>query len=224
MPGFWYVSSLVLATAVSAGLLLSDYWLYHYLTPNYMLWNLCLAWIPFVLVLWLLRILRRRAWSSWEGLCATAVWLAFLPNSFYMISDFIHLADITNPDQLLFSAVMFTSFIYTGVLLGLTSLYLVHEELRRRLASFKAAACVVAILAICSLAIYVGRDLRWNTWDILVDPAGVLFDVSSRLLQPSQYGTALQVILPFFVLLLGMYTAFWQGVGRLKERVFLRRH
>ena len=62
------------------------------------------------------------------------------------------------------------------------------------------------------MAIYIGRDLRWNSWDVVADPAGVLFDLSSRLLHPGQYGPMLAVILPFFVLLCSLYGVAWFGI------------
>jgi uncharacterized membrane protein len=210
VSGGGYVGSLVLATVVSGGLLLGDSLLYHDLVPTYMLWNLFLAWVPFGLACWLMRILDRKRWSSWEGLLVSVAWLAFLPNSFYMITDFIHLAEVSDPNQLLYSAIMFASFIYTGVVLGLSSLYMVHAALRRRFSGHAAIATVGAVLLVCSLAIYVGRDLRWNTWDLLVDPAGVLFDLSTRLLHPAQYGSVLVVVIPFFILLSTLYTVIWQ--------------
>jgi uncharacterized membrane protein len=139
------------------------------------------------------------------------VWLAFLPNSFYMISDFIHLSEITTPAQLLFSAVMFMAFIATGTLLGVSSVYMVHRELDRRVRARTAYGIIAAILFVCSIAIYIGRDLRWNTWDLLVDPAGMLFDVSMRLIHPVNYGSIVAVAMPFFVLLAALYAFGWQA-------------
>jgi uncharacterized membrane protein len=107
---------------------------------------------------------------------------------------------------------MFASFVVTGLLLGFTSLYLVHRELLQRLPTNWAGGYVTAILFLCSVAIYIGRDLRWNSWDVLVSPAGMLFDLSDRLLHPSEYGSMLSVSLSFFVLLGGMYLVAWRLV------------
>jgi uncharacterized membrane protein len=209
-PGVQYVLALCAATLVSMGLLLAGYISGQGPGDAYLAWNLFLAWLPFGLSLWLMRVLGRKAWSSWEGLAVSGVWLAFLPNSFYMVSDFIHLPE-AGASNALFNAVLFTSFIFTGLALGVGSLYLVHTELRRRLTSRGAGAWIAAILLVCSVAIYIGRDLRWNTWDVLFDPAGLLFDLSSRLLHPSAYLPMLAVVAPFFVLLASLYTIVWQG-------------
>ncbi|MDB5168756.1 MAG: hypothetical protein JWO41_112 [Candidatus Saccharibacteria bacterium] len=191
-------------------------WRNHSFEYSYFLWNLFLAWIPFGLTFWLVRILKKQLWSSWPALVASFLWLVFLPNSFYMISDFIHLQNVSRVD-ILYDAVMFTSFIYTGVLLGMSSLYLIHLELKKRMPPRQAGYWIGLTLFICSFAIYVGRDLRWNSWDILTNPGGLLFDVSDRLLHPSAYPQMLVTILTFFALLGSMYTMFWTGAALLRS-------
>jgi len=160
-------------------------------------------------------VLRHKLWSSWEGLTYSVLWLLFLPNSFYMISDFIHLEDVQRVD-ILYDTLMFTSFIYTGVILGFSSLYLIHLQLRRRLDARQAALWIAATLGICSAAIYVGRDLRWNSWDVITNPGGLLFDVSERLQHLTSYPKMLLTVVTFFVLLTSMYWVMWRGALLLK--------
>lgn len=188
----------------------------HSLTFSYLPWNLFLAWIPFVASLLLIRVLRTSAWASWQSLTLTVIWLLFLPNSFYMISDFIHLQDVGRVD-VLFDAVMFTAFIYTSVLLGAASLLMVHRELTKRLTRARARVWVAAILFVCSFGIYIGRDLRWNSWDVLTNPAGLLFDVSDRLLHPTNYPQMFITVGSFFVLLTTMYALIWQTAAALRQ-------
>jgi uncharacterized membrane protein len=106
---------------------------------------------------------------------------------------------------------MFTSFIYTGVVLGFSSLYLVHIQLRRRLEARAALFWIAVTLLICSAAVYVGRDLRWNSWDVLTNPGGLLFDISDRLQHPAAYPQMLVTIITFFILLASMYGLLWRG-------------
>lgn len=184
---------------------------------TYLPWNLLLAWLPLGLAALLTYLLRTRLWSSWLTLIVSTLWLIFLPNSFYIVTDLIHLQEAYSGD-IVATAVVFASFVFTGLLLGFTSLYLVHRQLRRRLPAGQAAGYVVLVLALCSLAIYIGRDLRWNSWDVLVSPLGLLFDVSDRLLHPSQYGDILAVSLSFFILLGGMYTVSWRLITLARRR------
>lgn len=176
---------------------------------DYLLWNLLLAWLPLLVVAALLKTLRRYRWSSWRPFCLTLLWLVLLPNSFYMISDFVHIQDVTR-HTLLYDVVMFTSFIFTAALVGFSSLYLVHVQLRRRLSLRASSILIAVILFLCSFAIYLGRDLRWNSWDVIANPAGILFDVSDHLIHPARHGDMFTTTLYFFVLLGSLYVVGWQ--------------
>lgn len=216
-PRGQYVIALILASLASVGLFAYGAWRNHDLAASYLTWNLFLAWLPLVLSVRLVHVLGRKAWSSWEALATSFLWIVFLPNSFYLISDLVHLQEV-EPANVLYDSVMFASFAITGLLLGLSSLYLIHWQLRRRLAGWQAAAWAGVALFFCSVAIYMGRDLRWNTWDVFVNPAGLLFDVSDRLQHPAAYPHMLLVISAFFVLLSAMYNLVWRGT-----RLFLVR-
>lgn len=211
-----FIVALGFATLVGLGLFAYDAWRNHSLTFDYLIWNLFLAWLPLLFAVKLMRVLRYKLWSSWEGLAWSVLWLVFLPNSFYMISDYIHLQDVPSND-VLYYAVMFTSFIYTGVVLGFSSLYLLHLKLRHRLPSQLANFCVALILFICSFGIYIGRDLRWNSWNLLTNPGGLLFDVSDRLQHPAAYPQMILTVVTFFVLLLSMYGLLWRGIRMVRQ-------
>lgn len=176
---------------------------------GYLPWNLTLAWIALLVALWLERTLRRSLWSSWYALAVTALWLAILPNTFYMISDFVHIQEAGRVD-LLYDVVMFSSFILNGVILGFLSVAIVHNQLLKRLTARTAFAMVGFVLLLCSFAVYIGRELRWNTWDILTNPSSLLFDVSDRLINPHEHPHALTTTASFFVLLLSVYIVLWQ--------------
>lgn len=171
---------------------------------SYLVWNLFLAWLPLLFAGWLVACLKRKRWSSWEGIAASLLWLLFLPNSFYMVSDYIHLENVQRVD-ILYDAVMFTSFIFVAIVLGISSLYLVHQEFRKRFSENESNGWLGVIFLLCSFAIYLGRDLRWNSWDVLTNPAGLLFDISDRLLHLSEYPGMLLTVLIFFILIASMY-------------------
>jgi len=196
-------------TGVSVGLFLAGALANRNLQFGYLLWNLFLAWLPLLVALVLLRALRTRLWSSWEMLGLTLLWLLLLPNSFYMISDFVHIQEVTR-HNLLYDVVMFTSFIFTASLLGFSSLYMVQAQLRRRVNLRTSAIVTGVIILLCSFAIYLGRDLRWNSWDVLVNPAGILFDVSDHFIHPFQHGDMFTTTISFFVLIGSLYVVGWQ--------------
>lgn len=215
-PAATRVLPLIVATVASAALLAAESLVYDDTTHQYLLWNLFLGWLPFILALLLRQTLKHTLWSSWRALLISMAWLVLLPNSFYMVSDFIHLNEF-GENQIVFGAVTFTSFVFTSICLGVASVYLVHIEFLKRASARLAAALIGIILLTVSVAIYVGRDLRWNSWDIIANPFGLLFDISERLLHPSQYGQVLAVVLPFFVLLATIYYVIWQAVRTLDK-------
>ncbi len=210
-----FITALSLTTLVSVGFFAYGAWLDRSLYYDYLIWNLFLAWLPLIFAYRLAVVLQRKLWSSWEAMGMSMLWLVFLPNSFYMISDFIHLQDVQH--YLLYDALMFTSFIYIGVLLGYSSLYLIHLELNKRFVASTTWWLICLTLLICSFAIYLGRDLRWNSWDILTNPGGLLFDISVRLLHPASYPNMFLTILPFFILLISMYVLVWYSIQLLRH-------
>lgn len=174
----------------------------------YLPWNLLLAWVALVAALWLERILQHALWSGWYALVVTMVWLVFLPNTFYMISDFVHIREVSDVD-LLYVAVLFSSFIFNGVLLGYLSLIMVHWQLLRRMSAKSASIIIGLVLLLCSFAIYIGRELRWSTWDIVANPSSLLFDVSDRILKPHEHPQTFVTTASFFVLLSMLYVVLW---------------
>jgi uncharacterized membrane protein len=176
-----------------------------------------LAWIPLAVTLWLERILRTNLWSSWLAMVVTLLWLGFLPNSFYVVSDFIHIREVPRVD-VVFDVEMIASFALNGLILGYLSLFLVHVELRKRLAARTSGMLIAGVLLLSSFAIYIGRDLRWNTWDVLFNPASLLFDVSDRLINAGHDPQILSTTFGFLVLLGSMYVVIWHGARALRQQ------
>jgi uncharacterized membrane protein len=110
----------------------------------------------------------------------------------------------------LYDAVLFTSFIFNAFVGGYISLYLIHTELLKRLSKRATNLVIAGVLLLCSFAIHVGRVLRWNTWDIIIHPSGLIFDVSEQVVNEAAQSRALVTTISFFLLLGGMYMVIWQ--------------
>lgn len=188
----------------------------HNLRYWFLLWNLVLAWLPLGVVLLLRERLKTTRWLTWQNIGLSILWLGFLPNSFYLVSDLIHLHS-SGEVSILFDTVMFMSFIFNGFVAGFASVFLVHNLLLKRFRRNQVHLVIAAILLLCSFAIYMGRDLRWNTWDILVNPAGILFDVSERVINPLTHSEVFSITGLFFVLLGSIYIVVWQSVAAIRS-------
>jgi uncharacterized membrane protein len=205
-------SSLVSVALWAASAVMNDSTDYYYF-----IWNLALAWVPLGLALWLESTLHVKLWSSWSALLLTLIWLLFLPNSFYVISGFVHLTELSRAD-LAFDVMMFASFGLNGLILGYLSLFLVHSELRRRLSALTCGLLVGTVLLLSSLAIYMGREMRWNSWDVVVNPAGLLFDVSDRLLNVQSYPELVYTTFGYFLILSSIYAVILYMVRALRQQ------
>jgi len=178
-----------------------DYW--------FMFWNLLLAWVPVGLSYYLVKYLEQKSWREPIAVALTLLWLAFLPNSFYLVSDLVHLKQ-TGDIGILFDVVLLVSIIWNGLLAGFISLNMIHRALVRRVPALRAHLLIAAVLLANSFAIYLGRSLRWNSWDVLTNPGGLLFDVSERVINPFTYPQAFVTTGTFFLLLGSVYLVIWQ--------------
>ena len=175
----------------------------------FMLWNLVLAWIAPLVAWWLARRLITTKWLTWPNILLTVIWLGFLPNSFYMVSDLIHIQQ-TGEVSIIFDAVLFSSFIFNGFIAGFIGMFFIHEQLLKRLSILRSYGIVVAIFALSGYAVYLGRVLRWNTWDAVLHPAGLVFDVSDDILNPLEHPQAYVVTLSFTLLISAFYVLAWE--------------
>ncbi|MDB5161253.1 MAG: hypothetical protein JWO96_633 [Candidatus Saccharibacteria bacterium] len=170
--------------------------------------NLALAWASLIFA-WLLgHQLKKYRWKSWQNIILTVLWLIFLPNSWYVLTDLIHVYPSGQISQL-YDIALVGSLVLSGFFLGFTSLYLVHRELIKRLSDRQAAMIVGGVILLSSFAIYLGRILRWNSWDIIKNPGGLILNISDRIVDPFAHVSSFTVTALFFVTLSVMYLSFW---------------
>jgi uncharacterized membrane protein len=134
----------------------------------WLLWNLTLAWIPWVAARGL-RLARGRAGVLlWGGL-----WLLFLPNAPYLVTDLVHLRERL-PVPLWFDVLLFAAFALAGCTLGWAALELVQERLAGTVGRRWAALAIVPLFPLIAFGVYLGRFGRWNSWDVITRPRALL--------------------------------------------------
>ena len=181
-----------------------DYW--------YLVWNLLLAFVPLVLIIYIVKWLKNHRLSHPGTIALLFTWLIFLPNSFYIITDYIHLLD-TKTTSLMLDIVMVFMFSLTGLIAGFASVYIFEKLLAKRYSHKSVQAVSMSIFLVCSFAIYLGRYLRWNSWDLALNPIGIVFDVSDRLINPAAYSLTFSTTAIFFLFISSLYFA---GIYTLK--------
>lgn len=189
------LASIVCVILVVARFVVRDYVLYAFLP-----WNLFLAWLP-LLFAWLTVRWAARWWLAWP---AATLWLLFLPNSPYLITDLIHLRrDPTAP--IWYDVILLFMLALTGLYLGLTSLHWMQGLVRRRWGALTGWLFTLGSMGLCAFGIYLGRNLRWNSWDALLRPRLVLGDILAPVLQPVAYWQVWVLVGLYVVLFLFAY-------------------
>ncbi len=174
----------------------------------YFIWNIFLAWIPLILSIRLYKVLSYKLWSSWEALGLTFLWLLFLPNSFYMISDFIHIANVPS-NSVVYFTVIFTMIVFNALIVGNISVLMIHKQILKRITPRLSYVVIALILAASSYAIYIGRVLRWNSWDLITNPGGVIFDLSYQFSHFKLLLSSILIAGLFLIVLVIIYALFY---------------
>ena len=149
-----------------------------------LIWNLILAWIPFIAA----SIAYGFSWSRKllylvVPVCAL-IWLIFFPNAPYILTDFQHLSTNANNAPLWYDVLMLVWFAWTGLFLGVVSLYLMQEIVTRTFGRAMGWAFTILVTILSGFGIFLGRFYQWNSWDLLGDPLPIVHDVWSWLRHP----------------------------------------
>jgi uncharacterized membrane protein len=201
------LTALAVASGLCLGLELVRERHYGALDFRFLAWNLLLAWVPLVVAL-LAYDRYRRGTALLRLLPALGLWLLFLPNAPYIVTDFVHLsADSRAP--LWFDGIELSAFSWTGMLLGFVSLYLVHAVVRHRFGGAAGWLGVLPVLALVSAGVYLGRVKRWNSWDLLTQPGTKLAELHAHLGDLTAVGRAVGATIGLTLLLTLAYLVFY---------------
>ena len=166
----------------------------------FLVWNLFLAWIPFY-VSALLQLFKQKRRVSYLLLIT---WLLFFPNSLYIITDLIHVGRGSDFPRW-FDATLIFSAAVLGLLMAFISLYRVEQFLETKMKQRVVHALMIFILFLGSFGVYLGRFLRWNSWDVLHQPHRLFVSIGERILYPVEYWYAWGITAMFTVLFYLIY-------------------
>lgn len=165
-----------------------------------LVWNLFLAWIPFILA-YLAYTLSWRKQLLYYVIPITAfLWLIFFPNAPYILTDLQHLAKESTNTPLWYDVIILVWFSWTGLLLGLVSLYLMHNIIQRIFGRALGWTFVFIVSGLSSFGVYLGRFVRFNSWDILNDPKEIVVTILGLAIDPSMRLIAFTILFAVFYL------------------------
>jgi uncharacterized membrane protein len=157
---------------------------------SFLIWNLFLAWLPMLFALLACEKYQRSSGRDWQFLGLAGAWLLFFPNAPYIFTDLIHLTtrfyshfwvDLT---LILLCAL-------TGLVLGFVSLYLMQSVVERMLGRLASWLFIAAVAALSGFGIYLGRFMRFNSWDILFRPIQLYRRIGNWATDPSAHANSL---------------------------------
>ncbi|MFD2564589.1 DUF1361 domain-containing protein [Aquimarina rubra] len=150
----------------------------------FLVWNLFLACVPYGIttILSFSKIHKNRFLFG----VGFIFWLAFLPNAPYILTDLQHIR-LSTLHSVWFDVLLILSFAINGLIVGFASLRTMQELLQKHFSRKTTYFITHLTLLLCGFGIYMGRILRWNSWDLLQNPMDILGDIFQRVIFPIEH-------------------------------------
>ncbi|SFN32024.1 Uncharacterized membrane protein [Chitinophaga sp. YR627] len=162
------------------------------LTYIFYAWNTFLGILPLVFS----HILLRQHKYNIKALLLIGCWLAFFPNAAYLITDLFHYEE-KPPMPKWYDLLLVTTAAWNGLLLGIVSLMQVEQYLLRHMRVRWVRRLVIISFILCGYGVYIGRYLRFNSWDAVTNPQKLLETFAGHLFLPHQHLSAWAFTLSF---------------------------
>jgi uncharacterized membrane protein len=161
--------ALMFATAVCLALVSARILWTGNIRYGFLVWNLFLAWLPLVFALLACERYHNGSPRKWPFLAMAGAWLLFFPNAPYIFTDIIHLTSRFS-HAFWVDLMLILSCALTGLVLGFVSLYLMQSIVARIAGRMASWVFIAMVAGLSGFGIYLGRFLRFNSWDIVVRP------------------------------------------------------
>ncbi len=166
-------------------------------------WNLFLAFIPYFISRGLIgkpSVINNK-WM-FAGVCFT--WLLFIPNAFYILTDLFHLQE-NNNTPLWFDLLLILSFAWNGLLAGILSVRHMEKIVQMLWGYKNELIFLYPVMLLNALGIFIGRYLRYNSWDVITNPFHLMMDIFDLLMHPILYKNAWGMIFFYSVFMMLIY-------------------
>lgn len=170
----------------------------------FLVWNVFLAVIPYAITMYLnskkeIHPLKLAFWFL--------AWLAFLPNAPYIVTDLIHLKTGNNP-YIWLDIIVVLSFALSGLLLFYLSILDMQKIVISKFKRLPIRPITLGILMLCGFGVYLGRVLRYNSWEIISNPQMLCLDIIDIMTSPIQHSDAWLFTISFGCFLVVGYLCF----------------
>ncbi len=172
------------------------------LSYGFLAWNLFLAYVPYFISQWLerhLQILRNRI----KLVSLIFTWILFMPNSFYILTDLFHLENMGNGHSW-FDLTLILSFAWSGIIFGILSICKMEMLLKKAKGNLVSGFIICTVMWLNAFGVYIGRFLRFDSWDIIVNPFSLLTEITNIIFNPYDYRYvwAMSICFAFFMIII----------------------
>jgi uncharacterized membrane protein len=184
------VLAVLFASGVSVALVLARIaWTGQIQRYAFLIWNLFLAWLPLVFALHASQEYAGKSTFTWQFRALAAAWLLFFPNAPYIFTDLIHLTTRFY-GHFWVDLVLVLSCALTGLVLGFLSLFLMQGIVARTFGRAASWLFIGIVAALSGFGIYLGRFLRFNSWDVILRPISLWQGVGHWAEDPLAHATS----------------------------------
>ena len=189
---------------------------WQYLIMRYaILWNVFLAALPLVFAC-LIAFAVKRGFRWYGQVLLWLLWIGFFPNAIYMLTDLIHLnmrqykiaGAFSSEPSVWFALMHLVAAIAVGCGFGLLSLWLLHRVTAKKNAALGWALAAGAS-GLSGIGIWLGRCLRFNTWDIWQRPLHLIQEIFAQIDR-----SAILLSIIFALMTFGAYALVWSFMGK----------
>lgn len=153
----------------------------------FLIWNLFLAWIPYYTSSYLVE--RQKELNLFKTISLFVISICFLPNAVYLITDLIHLKPRTSI-PLWYDAMILFCFSLLGLIYNTITLINLERIIKLYLPITWVILFMCLLITASGFGIYLGRELRWNSWDLLIHPFQIFRDTIKCIIFPFENSTA----------------------------------
>ena len=166
-------------------------------------WNLFLAFVPYNIAK---RLMNNPGWigNRIKFVFAFSIWLLFIPNSFYILTDLYHL-ELSKDSPRWFDLTLIFSFAWNGMLMGILAVRKMEAIFKLFLKNRNILLFLYPVMWLIAFGIYIGRYLRFNSWDVLTDPFSLFGKIGEMFFNPLKYSYAWGMIFCFSVFIMLVY-------------------
>jgi uncharacterized membrane protein len=149
---------------------------------TFYIWNTFLAIVPFLCS----RKLIGQTRVGLKSILLVGGWLLFFPNAPYLVTDLFHFS-VRSGTPAWFDMILVTSASWNGLALGIISLLQVEKFLSGHFREKRVRIISYLFILLCGYGIYLGRYLRFNSWDIVTHPIPLFSSIYHSILHPVQH-------------------------------------